>query len=141
MNDELIDAIAKDSGGDIRNAITSLQYFSLKPHPMDSLSVPNSITTYPDEKQTETGRLADGVLLPFGKDATLSLFHALGKFLHNKRETESIVLSGILMQLAYVYHMLQVLETDEIYGNANWCYLKLKSGFAEVFFNIEGWVL
>ncbi|XP_057804748.1 cell cycle checkpoint protein RAD17-like isoform X2 [Salvia miltiorrhiza] len=90
VNDEHIDVIAKASGGDIRNAITSLQYFSLKPHPMDYLSVPNSVTTYPEKKQIETGCFDDGVL-PFGKDATLSLFHALGKFLHNKRETGSVV--------------------------------------------------
>ncbi|KAH6799301.1 RADIATION SENSITIVE 17 [Perilla frutescens var. frutescens] len=91
VNDEHIDVIAKSSGGDIRNAITSLQYFSLKPHPMDSFSGPNSVITYPEGKGTATGRLDDGILLPFGKDATLSLFHALGKFLHNKRETENLV--------------------------------------------------
>ncbi|KAG6385873.1 hypothetical protein SASPL_154756 [Salvia splendens] len=91
VNDEYIDFIAKSSEGDIRSAITSLQYFSLKPHPLDTLSVLNSVTTYPEEKQTETNRLDDRVLLPFGKDATLSLFHALGKFLHNKRETGSTV--------------------------------------------------
>lgn len=94
MNDEHIDVIAKASGGDIRNAITSLQYFSLKQHPIHSLSAPNLVLTYPEEKGTETGCFDDGVLLPFGKDATLSLFHALGKFLHNKRESGSLVTSG-----------------------------------------------
>ncbi|KAL1566642.1 cell cycle checkpoint protein RAD17 isoform X1 [Salvia divinorum] len=91
VNGEYIDFIAKASEGDIRSAITSLQYFSLKPHPLDTLSVLNSVTAYPEEKQTETSRLGDRVLLPFGKDATLSLFHALGKFLHNKRETGSTI--------------------------------------------------
>ncbi|XP_042042383.1 cell cycle checkpoint protein RAD17-like isoform X2 [Salvia splendens] len=97
VNDEYIDFIAKSSEGDIRSAITSLQYFSLKPHPLDTLSVLNSVTTYPEEKQTETNRLDDRVLLPFGKDATLSLFHALGKFLHNKRETGSTVPSDVIL--------------------------------------------
>ena len=101
MNDEYVDFIAKASEGDIRSAITSLQYFSLKPHPLDTLSVLNSVKTYREEKQTETNRLYDRVLLPFGKDPTLSLFHALGKFLHNKRETGSAVPSGIFMQLAF----------------------------------------
>lgn len=96
VNDEHIDVIAKASGGDIRNAITSLQYFSLKPNPVHSLSVLNSATTYPERKRAETGHLDDGVLLSFGKDATLSLFHALGKFLHNKRETETLVPSGTI---------------------------------------------
>lgn len=96
LNDEHIDVIAKASGGDIRNAITSLQYFSLKQHPIRSLSAPNLVLTYPEEKGTEIGFLDDGVFLPFGKDATLSLFHALGKFLHNKRETGCLVSSGTL---------------------------------------------
>lgn len=122
VSDEQIDVIAKASGGDIRNAITTLQYFSLKPHPMHSLSVPNRVTAYPEEKVNEIGHLDDGVPLPFGKDATLSLFHALGKFLHNKRETGSLVTSGILMQLSYVCHVLWVLEnaTGNI-KNVNWC--------------------
>ncbi|PIN09513.1 Checkpoint RAD17-RFC complex, RAD17/RAD24 component [Handroanthus impetiginosus] len=83
---EQIDVLAKASGGDIRHAITSLQYFCLKPDPMHSLS---------DPVLQENGsiHLDDEVSLPFGKDATLSLFHALGKFLHNKRETGNLVTS------------------------------------------------
>ncbi|KAF5765169.1 putative checkpoint protein Rad17/Rad24 [Helianthus annuus] len=71
-----IDVIAKASGGDIRHAVTSMQYLCLKsgsiekgPHKIDYLE--------------------DGCSLPFGRDETLSLFHALGKFLHNKRDTEN----------------------------------------------------
>lgn len=112
VNDEHIDVIAKASGGDIRNAITSLQYFSLKPHAVDSLSVLNSAATCPEGKQIETGHLDDGFLLSFGKDATLSLFHALGKFLHNKRETGSLVPSGtsraIGLQLSYTPEIMEM---------------------------------
>uniref|UniRef100_A0A5B6ZLV5 Uncharacterized protein n=1 Tax=Davidia involucrata TaxID=16924 RepID=A0A5B6ZLV5_DAVIN len=86
-----IDLIAKSSGGDIRQAITSLQYFCLKPHPTLSLSFSNGTPTYSKERSHEINRLDDGLSLPFGRDETLSLFHALGKFLHNKRETENSV--------------------------------------------------
>ncbi|KAF8012675.1 hypothetical protein BT93_I0742 [Corymbia citriodora subsp. variegata] len=73
VTSEQIDLIAKASGGDIRHAITSLQFFCLKvDRPSLSLSSP---TTVHD--------------LHFGRDETISLFHALGKFLHNKRESAS----------------------------------------------------
>ncbi|KAK9064996.1 hypothetical protein SSX86_016379 [Deinandra increscens subsp. villosa] len=76
-----IDVIAKASGGDIRHAITSLQYFSLKSGSTGSGS-------------DKIDYLDDGYSLPFGRDETLSLFHALGKFLHNKRDTENLTTSG-----------------------------------------------
>lgn len=79
------DLIAKASGGDIRHAILSLQYFCLKPNPMLSLSISDGTPTYPEERS----ELDDGNSLPFGRDETLSLFHALGKFLHNKRVTQN----------------------------------------------------
>lgn len=122
LNDEHIDVIAKASGGDIRNAITSLQYFSLKQHPIRSLSAPNLVLTYPEEKGTETGFLDDGVLLPFGKDATLSLFHALGKFLHNKRETGSLVSSGtdaILLKEKFVRCPIKMEEPELVLRQAH----------------------
>ncbi|CAN4078707.1 unnamed protein product [Withania somnifera] len=74
-----IEQIAKASGGDVRNAINSLQYLCLKPHRRPIL---------PSKE-----RLDNVVCLPFGKDETLSLFHALGKFLHNKRESEHRIAS------------------------------------------------
>ncbi|KAK4410441.1 Cell cycle checkpoint protein [Sesamum angolense] len=103
--DEQIDVIAKASGGDIRHAITSLQYLSLKPHPMYSLSFPMGLPAYPEENGNYSGHLDEGFSLPFGKDATLSLFHALGKFLHNKREARSLVTSdtgAILLKEKFV---------------------------------------
>ncbi|KAK1386757.1 Cell cycle checkpoint protein RAD17 [Heracleum sosnowskyi] len=83
------DLIAKASGGDIRHAILSLEYLCLKPNPMLSLSLSDGNPTYPEVRS----ELDDGNLLPFGRDETLSLFHALGKFLHNKRATQNSVAS------------------------------------------------
>ncbi|XP_057468909.1 LOW QUALITY PROTEIN: cell cycle checkpoint protein RAD17-like [Actinidia eriantha] len=88
---EQINLIAKASGGDIRHAITSLQYFCVKPHLRLSSSFSNGTPTYSKERSDEINRLYDGFSLPFGRDETLSLFHALGKFLHNKREAERSV--------------------------------------------------
>lgn len=87
MTADHVDLIAKASGGDIRHAITSLQFFCLKPNQVHSLSLStHSPHAFKDEsnKPVESD---DGSSLYFGRDETLSLFHALGKFLHNKRET------------------------------------------------------
>ncbi|XP_037493530.1 cell cycle checkpoint protein RAD17 isoform X3 [Jatropha curcas] len=85
---EQIDLIAKASGGDIRNAITSLQLFCVKPNMGLNSSLSNSTPSYSDGKPDDINSLICGFSLLFGRDETLSLFHALGKFLHNKRETE-----------------------------------------------------
>ncbi|XP_019054381.1 PREDICTED: cell cycle checkpoint protein RAD17 isoform X2 [Nelumbo nucifera] len=82
---EQIDQIARSSGGDIRHAITSLQYFCLRPGLMHSFPLSTLSTSHSKEK-LEFGPLDDGFSLLRGRDETLSLFHALGKFLHNKRE-------------------------------------------------------
>ncbi|KAB1201804.1 Cell cycle checkpoint protein RAD17 [Morella rubra] len=84
---EQIDLIAKACGGDIRHAITSLQFFCLKPGPQQTVTLCN--TTYSREKPDEACAMDGGFSLHFGKDETLSLLHALGKFLHNKRDTEN----------------------------------------------------
>ncbi|CAM8989287.1 unnamed protein product [Rhodiola kirilowii] len=94
---EQIELIAKLSGGDIRHAISSFQYFSLK---HDSVRYPVSILNHPSACEKE--KLDGGncrCLMPMGRDETLSLFHALGKFLHSKRETEAAL---ILDQDAFV---------------------------------------
>ncbi|PQM32951.1 cell cycle checkpoint protein RAD17 [Prunus yedoensis var. nudiflora] len=88
---EQVSLIAKASGGDIRHAITSLQFFFLKPNPRHLLSSSSPATTYAKEKPYEVNALDDGFSFQFGRDDTLSLFHALGKFLHNKRETENVL--------------------------------------------------
>ncbi|WJX88420.1 hypothetical protein P8452_70513 [Trifolium repens] len=82
-----VDLIAKASGGDIRHAITSLQFFCLNPNQVCSLSQSTRNPHALKEESNKPVELDDGSSLYFGRDETLSLFHALGKFLHNKRET------------------------------------------------------
>lgn len=92
---EWIDQIAKASGGDIRHAITSLQYCCLKPDRFFSLpasTLSNSYCEMNSDKSNllsnsslEDGNLDCKISLPCGRDETLTIFHALGKFLHNKR--------------------------------------------------------
>ncbi|KAF5738112.1 putative Radiation sensitive 17 [Tripterygium wilfordii] len=89
LSDEQIGIIAKSSGGDIRHAITSLQLFVLKPDLMHRLSPSDLPSGYSKERTHDLNALDGGFSLHFGRDETLSLFHALGKFLHNKRETEN----------------------------------------------------
>ncbi|XP_054810722.1 cell cycle checkpoint protein RAD17 [Prosopis cineraria] len=83
---EHVDLIAKSCGGDIRHAITSLQFFCLKQNQVHSLLSSNFFCVSKEKEKAVT--LDDGYSLHFSRDETLSLFHALGKFLHNKRETE-----------------------------------------------------
>ena len=73
----------------------SLQYFCLKPDRIQSLSFSEPACTYSKETSDELNPLDDGFSLPFGRDETLSLFHALGKFLHNKRESENAIAPGL----------------------------------------------
>ena len=89
--EELVHQIATSSGGDIRHAIMSLQYYCLNPRRLNSALARNA--TLLDLKGY--GTLAPGkdclnsaTASPCGRDETLTLFHALGKFLHNKRETD-----------------------------------------------------
>ncbi|RDX92318.1 Cell cycle checkpoint protein RAD17, partial [Mucuna pruriens] len=88
VSGEYVDLIAKTSGGDIRHAITSLQFFCLKPNLVHSLAPSTCTPGAFKEGSDKPVRSDDGYSLHFGRDETLSLFHALGKFLHNKRETE-----------------------------------------------------
>uniref|UniRef100_A0A7N0UGH7 Cell cycle checkpoint protein RAD17 n=1 Tax=Kalanchoe fedtschenkoi TaxID=63787 RepID=A0A7N0UGH7_KALFE len=88
---EQIELIAKLSGGDIRHAISSLQYFSLK---LDTVCYPSLISNNPSTYEkliSDEGN--NRCLMPMGRDETLSLFHALGKFLHNKREAGAAFVS------------------------------------------------
>ncbi|KAL6529401.1 hypothetical protein OROGR_015024 [Orobanche gracilis] len=121
-SDEHIDIIAKASGGDIRHAITSLQYVSLKPHPIHCSSVPKWALACPDERENWSSHFDDGVYLSFGKDATLSLFHALGKFLHNKREIGSLVTSdrnAILLNEKLVRYPLKMDSPESVLSQAH----------------------
>ncbi|XP_052150173.1 cell cycle checkpoint protein RAD17 isoform X1 [Oryza glaberrima] len=96
LTDDLVHQIATSSGGDIRHAIMSLQYYCLNPRRLNSALARTAILP---------GLKSGGSLVPgqdsygcssviptaCGRDETLTLFHALGKFLHNKRETYSEV--------------------------------------------------
>ncbi|KAK4843174.1 hypothetical protein QYF36_004941 [Acer negundo] len=87
---EQIDLLAKASGGDIRHAITSLQLVCMNFDRMLNLPSSNSSSNFSKEKADELSASGSGFSMQFGRDETLSLFHALGKFLHNKRETENV---------------------------------------------------
>lgn len=95
LTTDQIDLIAKSSGGDIRHAITSLQYFCLRTDPMLSLSSSEPAHPCTTKKSDQLNPMDDGFSVPFGRDETLSLFHALGKFLHNKRESEIVTAPGM----------------------------------------------
>lgn len=84
-----VDLIANASGGDIRHAITTLQYICLKQEKKVLVSSEN-FTSDLEAEIHDHGPKDAGYSLAVGRDQTLSLFHALGKFLHNKRDTECI---------------------------------------------------
>ncbi|WVZ56180.1 hypothetical protein U9M48_006750 [Paspalum notatum var. saurae] len=90
-SEELLHQIAISSGGDIRHAIMSLQYHCL--HPRRHSSALSTSTARAGSKSRDSlvpGQVSYGhssaLPSPCGRDETLTLFHALGKFLHNKRE-------------------------------------------------------
>lgn len=92
---DLINYIAKSSGGDIRHAITSLQYCCLRPEKcfswqasayISSKIESNDSTPVSISSKKEGEDAYDALPLSIGRDETLKLYHALGKFLHNKRE-------------------------------------------------------
>ena len=115
LSAEQIELLAKASGGDIRHAITSLQYFCLKPHQLPSICLSDGSTT---SLRKRTDGLTDLYIEPslsFGRDDTLSLFHALGKFLHNKRESEpsmvlgKLILSALITKHLYLFYHVKVM--------------------------------
>lgn len=83
---ELADVVASMSNGDIRNAINSLQM---------ALTSSQSGTVAKGSKRTADGKPKDGksiarkqakmISLATGREASLAIFHALGKILYNKR--------------------------------------------------------
>uniref|UniRef100_A0A453IIV3 Uncharacterized protein n=1 Tax=Aegilops tauschii subsp. strangulata TaxID=200361 RepID=A0A453IIV3_AEGTS len=83
-------------GGDIRHAIMSLQYYCLNPRRLDSaLAISASLSELKGHATLAPAQdcygLGSVIHSPCGRDETLTLFHALGKFLHNKRETHGDV--------------------------------------------------
>ncbi|XP_028805932.1 cell cycle checkpoint protein RAD17 isoform X2 [Neltuma alba] len=65
------------------------KFFCLKQNQVHSLSLSSNFLSISKEKEKKAVASDDGYSLHFTRDETLSLFHALGKFLHNKRESES----------------------------------------------------
>ncbi|MCO5590097.1 hypothetical protein L7F22_044066 [Adiantum nelumboides] len=84
---ELVDVVASMSNGDIRNAINSLQ--------MALVSSSSGTTLKGSAKRTADGKYKDHksiarkqakkISLATGREASLAIFHALGKILYNKR--------------------------------------------------------
>lgn len=90
-SEELLHQIAISSGGDIRHAIMSLQYYCLDPRGHYSSLAANTARAGSKScdslvPRRESYGLSSALPSPCGRDETLTLFHALGKFLHNKRE-------------------------------------------------------
>ncbi|CAL1361126.1 unnamed protein product [Linum trigynum] len=117
-----INLIAKASGGDIRHAITSLQLFCVKPDPKENVSLLSSSLSCSSVNAEEIDDLVNGVSSLFGKDETLSLFHALGKFLYNKRETEvSLTLDqdAFLVQEKFYRFPLQMEAPEKVLSQSH----------------------
>ncbi|KAK3147848.1 hypothetical protein QOZ80_3BG0287500 [Eleusine coracana subsp. coracana] len=91
-SEEIVHQIATSSGGDIRHAIMSLQYWCLDRRRQSSVLAASATragskscdSLVPGQGNDSLSRSLSSL---FGRDETLTLFHALGKFLHNKRET------------------------------------------------------
>ncbi|CAN6295815.1 unnamed protein product [Urochloa humidicola] len=91
VSEELLQQIAISSGGDIRHAIMSLQYYCLEPRRQSSALATTANHSGSKSRHSlvprqESYGLSSALPSLCGIDETLSLFHALGKFLHNKRE-------------------------------------------------------
>ncbi|XP_021727601.1 cell cycle checkpoint protein RAD17-like [Chenopodium quinoa] len=84
---EQLDLIANASGGDIRHAITTLQYAGLRQE-KKILVASEKCTSDLEVMAHDHGQKDVESSLVYGRDQTLSLFHGLGKFLHNKRDAE-----------------------------------------------------
>ncbi|KAJ1298016.1 hypothetical protein BS78_01G421800 [Paspalum vaginatum] len=94
-SEELLHQIAISSGGDIRHAIMSLQYHCLDPRRHSSALATSTARAGSKSRDSlvpgeESYGHSSALPSPCGRDETLTLFHALGKFLHNKRETSDI---------------------------------------------------
>ncbi|KAL2907177.1 Cell cycle checkpoint protein RAD17 [Bienertia sinuspersici] len=88
-----IDLIANASGGDIRHAIMTFQYACLRQEKKVLVSHERCSSDL-EAKAQDNDQKDSGSILAFGRDQTLSLFHALGKFLHNKRDAECTLSQG-----------------------------------------------
>lgn len=106
---EWLSYISESSGGDLRHAINSLQFYCLSKlsDTWDQGSFEYPGLPKPQPNKHKRKKVAQSSILAFsfpaltnnvkssmGRDGILSLFHALGKVLHNKRHTDEIADSG-----------------------------------------------
>jgi cell cycle checkpoint protein len=106
--------IAESCGGDIRHAIHSLQFLCLVQSPIlcaweaeggtklfSNNAKRRKISTDVDRKHGSF--LSSNKQNSFGcRDSVLTVFHALGKVLHNKRIIEEAKISGVFLFLLFV---------------------------------------
>lgn len=127
--------ISESSGGDIRHAINSLQYLCLgqvsgswDPGGIACLELPESKCRRESQKKVVHSYPSLGCLeftskvnSSMGRDGSLSLFHALGKFLHNKRETDHIAdsVQGCVMKEEFVRYPLKMDMPEVVLSQAH----------------------
>lgn len=123
---EWLSYISESSEGDLRHAINSLQFYCLS---QASDNWDQGSFEYPGlpkvkskkHKQKKVAQssilsssfpeLTDNVKSSMGRDGILSIFHALGKVLHNKRHTDQIADSGqgtIVLEEKFVRYPLKM---------------------------------
>lgn len=92
LSSESISAIAESSAGDIRQALTALQFLCLgcnSHNPHQLMWDPGGLgSSQFGSRSLHTKGTGSDAGVGAGRDYSLSLFHALGKFLHNKRRAE-----------------------------------------------------
>ncbi|KAI9016073.1 Rad17 cell cycle checkpoint protein-domain-containing protein [Hyaloraphidium curvatum] len=94
IQDVEYDALANRAGGDLRCAINALQFMTL----LDS-GVPRHAMVKGTARRKQEDRIKEAESIVSGKvgagrEATLPLFHALGKILYNKRKTDDANATG-----------------------------------------------
>eukprot|EP00039_Didymoeca_costata_P007635 m.102131 g.102131 ORF g.102131 m.102131 type:complete len:405 (-) comp13761_c0_seq5:417-1631(-) len=81
LSKEKIREIAEHSAGDIRCAINSLQFSTRQQN-----HVPNSIQSNQSANKKKVSTTTNKLSQSYGRDNSLVIFHALGKFLNPKRQ-------------------------------------------------------
>lgn len=135
-----ISGIADSSGGDLRHAISALQFLCLvqqSNRASDSVLSQNhgqtknleiftdakcSSSFYSSAAKTEFERGTSSHSTS-GRDNLISHFHALGKFLHNKRHTDQIADqaqgTALVLKQSYRRHPLNMAEPESILAGAH----------------------
>lgn len=131
LSGDYISAIAENCGGDLRHAISTLQ-FQCTGHCLNSRNVKDigafefgSARNYLlEDSVVRSSEFASGTSSSptYGRDNVFSLFHALGKFLHNKRHLdqglESTQESVLVISEDYKRHPLNMEVPERILSEA-----------------------